>query len=75
MKRVSKLMVIPAIICFIVLMLWSEQIRGFSGFLYFMMMAAVVIGFIAKKQSSDERDAKIAKNAVEKFKQKKGIVD
>lgn len=75
MKRVSELMVIPAIICFIVLMLWSEQIREFSGFLYFMMMTAVVIGVIAKKQSSDERDAKIAKNAVEKFKQKKGIVD
>ena len=76
MKRVSELLAIPAIACFIVLMLWGEQVKEFSIFLFFAMVAVLGVGFVSGQiQSSRDRDKAIANNAVAKFKKERGITD
>lgn len=76
LKRLSNLLAIPTIICFILLALWGGKIIQFNVFLFFALIIFVVVGFITSQIQSERNYTKaIADGAIAEYKKKNNITD
>jgi hypothetical protein len=75
MKRLANALAYPTVICFVLLILWSEKIEAYSGPLYLVLKAVFMIGFVVVViQSRRDSDKAIGDRAVEAYKKSKEVV-